>query len=128
MGFARFLVLPFLLATELMIIGALFSAVRLNTSLGITSSLILTSCALMGLITLKLDFDIAINLSEESISFKNLVNLERPRSSAEERRFLKSCRIIEVDVGGMFTITRQSFPSIVQDIILANLINLLLMY
>jgi hypothetical protein len=48
------------------------------------------------------------------------------REKAEMRSFLKSLRPITWKIGGTFTITQQSFLTVLGDVILQNVINLLL--
>lgn len=116
----------FLTATELMIIGALYTAFRLNMGLLLTVALI--AFAFSGLFTVKFDFTFATKITEMSISFKQISCLEQGKLNKENQRFLKSCRPIQIKIGNAFTVTRQNFPTIFQDIILANLVNLLVVY
>jgi len=129
-GISGRLLPAFITATELMIIGTLYISIRLNLdgSTGVWISLILGSVSVGGLMKLKTDFSFTARMTDRSINFKEMVNLEEARITPEDRRFLNSCIPIRVKVGGIFTITQQSFITIAQDVVLTNLINLLVLY
>jgi len=124
----KFLVPGFLTATEVMIIGSLYTAVRLNRTNGIYFSLLLGSLGVRGLLKIKMDLGFAMRMTELSINFKHLVRLEGARCTVEDRRFLDSCLPIRLKLGDTFTVSKNTYYTIVQDIIISNLVNLLVTY
>ena len=117
---------------EIFIIFALFTSIRLNTHGSTNGSLLALSFLSVGAITFyvfKRCLEFASKVTEASRDFSRIPFLqEGSRFLHEDKVFLASCRPLALKVGDTFIITKESFPTISQDIILTTLINLLITF
>ena len=117
---------------EMIIIFALFAAIRLNTHGATNEKLMALAFLSVGTITFfifKQGIEFASKVTDASRDFSRMQFLQECfRCEQEDKVFLASCKPLVIKVGETFTITKESFPTISQDIILANLVNLLLTF
>jgi len=120
------LVPVFVVGAELFILFSMFLVIRLNLALGFLLSAVGISLGINGFVFLKLALGFAAKVTSSSKAFSSTSYLTRKTHfSKEDRRFLISCRPLAFRVGSTFTISRETFPKISQDIILTKLMNLL---
>ena len=117
---------------ETVIIFALFSAIRLNTY-GSTHenlmALVFLSVGTICFFIFKRCIELAAKVMRVSRDFSRIPFLqEGSRFEHRDNVFLVSCRPLVLKVGDTFVITRDTFPTISQDIILTTLINLLITF
>jgi hypothetical protein len=112
-------------SAELLIVMSMFIVLRFHTDVGALSGI-------MGGITLfifKIAISKAVDVTESSEKFsKNALKFNNSRMSKAKVRYIKSCRPLEWRIGHVFTVTRDLFPRILNDIIISNVINLLLAF
>jgi len=108
-----------LLGVEIMIVTSFFVCVRNDTVIvRVTTA---TVCLTLTLVIRTL-FMLAYKLTEDSVTFlDNFMN-----SSEENKKYLQSCQQLHVDVGKLFRLTRNTFPSVMHEIIINATISLLL--
>ena len=122
-----------MVGTELIIIFALFLAIRLNADTQAQDKLIIAVSALsIGAISfynLKQGVEFSSKITESSREFSRIPVLGKGACfEPKDRLFFASCKPLVAKVGGTFIITRQSFLTISQDIILGSLVNLLITF
>ena len=125
--------LPALLfSAEMVIIFGLFLSIRFHThdaNEPIFSSLAAVSIGGLTLFILRRAFEVGVNLMETSQDFSRIPFLQKGCSfETKDRLVLASCKPLVLKVGEVFLITKETFPTILQDIILGNLINLLITF
>jgi hypothetical protein len=125
MEFFQFLLPFYLTGAELLSVAALYCAIRMHVSLGLFTVLALGT-GMTCFLTLKVALEFSAKVGESSREFSQTPFLpEGSLFTKEYRMFLKSCKPLDLRVGDSFPITKDTFPTISQDIILGNLINLL---
>ena len=73
--------------------------------------------------------EFASKVTGSSQDFSRIPFLQKGSELAhQDKVFLTSCKPLEIKVGATFIITKESFPTISQDIILGILVNLLMMF
>jgi hypothetical protein len=111
---------------ELLIVVALYSVIRLSSSLNALITLTLMAVGLVAGMVLKLGIDVAVRVTEKSETIRALAL--RKGFTKADIRFFRSCRPLKWKIGSTFTITRETFPHILNEIIIANVINLLVAF
>jgi len=116
----------FVAGAELFIIFSMFLVIRMNLALGFLFSAVGISLGINCFVFLKLSLQFSAKVTSSSKAFSTTPYVSRKTHfSKEDRRFLASCRPLALRVGSTFTISRETFPTISQDIILIKLMNLL---
>ena len=114
-------------AEALMIIG-FFIAIRMNTRLGLITVFALVLAGIT-LVCAKFLMEFAAELTDRSQEF---CKPRTPRPLSKEIKcYLSGCQPLKTSIGllgGTFTVTKETFPTVSQDVILGNLINLLVGY
>ena len=117
-------------ATEMLVILTFFLAIRLNAD-GNDKLLVAVSCLAVGAMSfynLKQGLEFASKVTESSRDFSQVPFLQKGYQLAhKDKVFLASCKPLETKVG-VFTITKESFPTISHEIILGNLVSLLVTF
>ena len=126
----HYLLPAILTASEMVILFSLFLAIRLNTYTDEQLFTVLAICiGGISFFTLKQALEYAAKVMESSQAFSKIPFLKRGcHFEIEDRLFLASCKPLVISVGGTFSITNDTFPTISQNIILVNLINLLITF
>jgi len=125
----RTLLPSYLIAGELIIISSLFLAIRLKISVGHIFTVAIVAMGIICFFILKLCLEFAAEVTETSMEFARIPYLyEMIPVTTKDKAFWRSCRPMVISVGATFTINRETFPNISQDIILNGLINLLLTF
>ena len=125
----RFILPASVTGAEVIIIFALFASLRLRETVG--PIIIMLTMTLGGIcfFVFKKALEFASRVTESSQDFSRTPFLkEGDKLNKYERVFLFSCKPLVLRVGETFVITKETFPTISQDIILGNLINLLLTF
>ena len=114
---------------QLLILASLFLVIRIGVSSGILFIILDVPLGIMCFICLKTGIEFASNVTElsQNCSWTPFLN-HRPDFTKKDRIFLKSCALLKFKVGETFTITKVSFPTMSQQIILGNLVNLLVLF
>jgi len=127
MGTFRTLLTGFITMDQILLIISLFLVIRMNISIhGVFVPFFLLGIGGMCYFALKVALDFAGKLMQLSEEFCHPSGLRG--FNKEEKCRLASCKPLRIVVGNTFTITRQTFSTISQDIVLANVINLLVGY
>ena len=114
---------------ELIIVFTLFASLRLHALVGTFIIMVVMAVGGICFIVFKEALEYASMVTESSRDFSRTPFLkEGDKLSQYERVFLFSCKPLVLRVGETFVITKETFPTISQDIILGNLINLLLTF
>ena len=115
---------------EMFIIFAFFAAIRLNTYANEKFlALVALSAGALGFFIFKQCIDLATKVTDSSRDFCRIPFLQKgSRFVREDKVFLASCQPLLMRIGHTFTIEKQSFPTISQDIILGTLVNLLITF
>jgi len=115
---------------EMVSIFALFTSIRFNITLGAFMVAIITFIGTICFIFIKLGIEYASNFTDASRDFGKLPCIVGPNTRLKkvDTIFRRSCRPLVTVVGSTFTITRNTFQSISQDVIFSGLINLLLTF
>jgi len=116
----------FMTTAELVCISGLYLAIRLNGVIGIFLAGVFFNFAAACFCIFKISLEFAAKVTTISEGFSKIHSRERPLTKLD-RCFLASCGKLKLKVGETFTITGDTFPTVSQDIILGNLINLLVM-
>jgi len=118
------LIVLLIVVAELTIIICLYNVIRTDYVLLAMFFLVVDGLVLFGL---KTAFDFGANLTDTSKNFLKLWSiLELPQ---EDRLMMAvASQPLRVIVGNTFKITRQTFPTVVQNIILDNVVTLLVTY
>ena len=125
----KVLVPAYITESEFLILAALFLAIRLGVSPGFIFILIDVPIGLACFSCLKFGIEFAATVTELSRSCSWTPFLKyRSNFTKEDRTFLKSCATLKFKVGETFTISRETFPTMSQQIILNNLVNLLVTF
>ena len=133
--FQPFLLLASVAGAEMVTICALFAAIRLNTH-GSTNEKFMALAFLSTRLFIcfyifKQCIEVASKVTDAFRNFSRipfLIQGSRFRFAYENKVFLASCKPLVLTVGEICTITKQSFPTISQDIILGSIVNLLLTF
>jgi len=113
---------------EYFVIFAMFLLIRINFTEPYLP-VITGSIGVICFVVLKLAIEYAARLADASAEFgKPRFSVKGTKLSKYDRAFLRSCRPLLVKVGKTFKISRDTFPTISQDIIMSGLINLLLTF
>jgi hypothetical protein len=75
---------------------------------------------------LKIGIQFAVSQTESSEKIHKLSLNER--MSKKDRVFFLSCQPLKSKIGNFFTLTRETFPAIMDKIIISNLINLIVQF
>jgi hypothetical protein len=128
----KFVIPVYLVNAELLIISSLFQVIRL---LSLGGPLVTGAPLLIALATVTVFrscLEIAVRLTNLSVNFSCLPfsqrNVKEGLVSREERRFFKSCKSLSVRIGGTFTVTRETFPTVAQHILINYLVTLLISF
>jgi len=118
------LLLPsFMTAAEFLVIFTLYTGIRTNSILLRIMALIISG---IGYFVLKTAFEfgaVITDSSREFLKFSNALNLRK-----EDRLLISSSQPLTFTIGNTFTISKQTFPTISQDIILTGVVNVLVTY
>jgi hypothetical protein len=129
MDFYTFLLPAYITGSELLTVASLFFAIRLNAVLGLHFTVIMFLVGIITFIILKVALEFSAKVGELSVGFSRNPFLPEGRQfTREDKSFLKSCKPLKLRVGSSFSIVKDTFPTISQDIILGNLINLLITF
>jgi len=123
------IILPaYVTGAEYFVVFAMFQAIRMNSAELYMPTMSLT-IGVLCFVILKLALESGAKLTEASRDFGKppYVNGQE-KLSKMDTAFLCSCRPLILTVGHTFRISRDTFPTISQDIILSGLINLLLTF
>ena len=123
-----FLLPAYITAAELVIIVTMFLVIRLNVSAGQFMTVLSLSVGIVTVLCLRFGIDFASKLYDFSRNFSTTPFEDVKRFTKYDRCMLASCRPLQLKVGETFKITRNTFPTISQDIILGSLVNLLLTF
>jgi len=124
------ILLPALLtATEVFTVFAFFTSIRFNFTLGPLMPLVILPVGIICFFLLKVCFECGARLRDASRDISKLPYLvPTTRLMKTETVFLRSCKPITIVVGSTVTVTRNTFLTVSQDIVLMGLINLLLTF
>ncbi len=111
---------------EFLIVVTFYSVIRLSSSFNAFITLTLMAVGLVAGMVLKLGIDVAVRVTEKSETIRALAL--RKGFTKADIRFFRSCRPLKWKIGSTFTITRETFPHILNEIIIANVINLLVAF
>ena len=114
---------------EVIILFTLFVSIRLNIL--VEPIIVLTTISIGGIcfFVFKKTFDFASRITEACREFSQPPFLQRGNHfEKQDRLFLLSCKPLEIKIGAPIVITKNTFPTISQDVILGNLFNLLLIF
>ena len=95
-----------------------------------TDPITLIAASLLGLfivILLKIAIDSAAEITTNSKSLQNL-QAYSTRFRKIDRVFFKSCYPLSIRIGGCFSLHPNTFPRIVNDVVISNVINLLVAF
>jgi len=115
----------FIVLAEVLVILSLYITIRMNISGGFLVALVVAMGGACYFV-LKAVIKFSARLSEVSREFckpGGLRNLNKKHKS-----LIASCKPLSFAIGSTCTVTRQTFPTITQDIILSNLVNMLVSY
>jgi len=121
------IMLPLITLEEVFVVVTLYTSIRMEVKGGFLTLIILGLSA-NNYSALKTICEASVAMTEASAGFSKLIKKigSGSRLGKEDRLMLAACRPIKTVVGSMFTISRETLPTITQDIILGNVINLLL--
>ena len=126
------LVTATLAGTEFVIIFAFLAAIRLNTYGAANDKFIafvFLSVGAMFFFLFKQSIEFASKVTDTSRDFSRIPFLEEgSHFEHKDEVFLASCKPLVIRVGETFTFTKNSFPTISQDVILGTLVNLLITF
>jgi len=125
----KYLLPGYVVTAELVIIATLFVSIKLinNSGIELILSFVGTGIAITALSCVKAAMDYAWSTTKLSQKLSRIGRI-RKNLTKEDKLFLISCRPLKIKVGNTFTITNQTLPTIVQDIVMGSLINLLLAF
>jgi len=124
-GIFRNIIAIWLVTAEALIIIGFFITIRMNTRLGLITVFALVLAGIT-FFCFKFLTDFATNLMDRSLEF---CKPKTPRPLSKEIKYcLSGCQPLKTPVGGTFTVTKETFPTVSQQVILDNLINLLVAY
>ena len=116
-------------AEALTIIG-LYSTIRLGRFLGPFLLIDLIIVDVLCILVIQIVMKYACKMTDYSTVFSKYSTMctEEPggRLTVEEKKFFKSCRPLRWKLSDCFTVTRNSFPNIIDQIIIQSVINLLI--
>jgi len=112
---------------ELVDIFGLFATIRFITTDAQDLSIITLIFVLIVFALLKVGLQFASGVTISSERFAR-TQINGFRFRKEDQLFLKSCKPLAIRIGGTFTVTDETFPTISQYIIMNNVINLLLLF
>ncbi len=121
----RTLLTGFLVMIQVIIVLSLVLSIRMNINAGFVVPIVLFVGG-VGYTILKLVLEYQGNLTRLSKEFRQPAGLRG--FNKEDKCRLASCRPWRIVIGNTFTITRQTFATISQDIILGNVVNILVAY
>jgi len=120
----------YIACAEAIIISTVFLVIRLHQVSGWLVTLFCLFDGILCFFAFKATLQFSARVRDSSIEFARLpyVKRARDRLSKSDKLFLASCKPLELRVSSTFTVTRESFPTISQYIILASIINLLVIF
>jgi len=114
--------------SELTIVTSLFMFIRLKST-GLIFSVVIVSISTVTFFIFKLALEGASSLTDASQDFAKPPNLDGSiKFTKFDLQFLRSCRPLILTVGSTFKISKDTFPTISQNVILNGAINLLLTF
>jgi len=117
----------FLSCGELFAITSIYATIRLRASLDLFFIVNIIFADLVCLMALEIILRFMCQITEHSEVFSKQHNLAHGLSlTKEEQRFMESCRPLKWKVG-IITITRNTFPTIFNNIVIQSVINLLIL-
>jgi hypothetical protein len=125
----KFVLPAFIAGAEMVIIGTLFIAIRLHAYeepfFTLSAFGIATACFFIH----KKSIEFAAKITEASQDFSRIPFMEKGcQLGHKDRLFLSSCKPLVLRVGSTFTITKDTFPTISNDVIMGTLINCLITF
>jgi len=115
------------IGAEFMIIMAMFACIRLGFSKQIILAILAFAIAVILFCVLMFALVLSSGITKGSAGYVDeLVNAAT--STKANKRFLISCPPLELRIGSTFTVTQQTFPTILQDVLIGNIINLLVTF
>ena len=124
----QFLVPLFLAGGELVVILSFFLAIRLSSTEPFIT-MVMLSIGVAGLVFIERALDFAAKFTESSRQFSRIPFLRKGcHFRKRDKVFLASISPLVIRVANTFTITKATFPTILQDIILVNLMHLLITF
>jgi len=113
-------------AAELVVTSSIFSSIKMTNSTFFAIPLLAVGLICFSILKVALEFASKVTTNSRDFSRTPYPAGGRPiMLSQEEKVFLQSCKPLLLRVGDTFTITEETFPTISQDIIMTNVINLL---
>jgi len=124
------IILPtWVVGAEAIVVFALFLAIRCSISLGSLLTFMLVFMGVICFVTLKVIFKFAGKLTDDSRIFENPLYLSLNYGiSKTELAFWRPCKPLAFVVGSTINVTRNTFPTVSQDIILVGITNLLVTF
>jgi len=121
-------VLPTIIpAAEALIIATSYNTIRLFRKSDPSQTVAIAAIGLIAVLILNLALQYAVNVTEASKAFLKAGCGNHERHSYV-KKYLNSCPPIIWNIDGKYKLNRETFPRILDEIILAVLINLLLVF
>ncbi len=109
-------------------VSLLFVGIKFSQELNTFIQFLLTCMGILIIWTLKTFFHLANVVTENSVEYKLSYFRSNLHLSRYDIRFLKSCPIIQPKVLGLFTMSTESFKTLVGNLIIKSTIDLLLTF
>jgi len=122
-------VLPAIIpAAEILVIATCFTVIRLLPSFDLGMLFTVVIVGALTLLILNLAITFAVNVTEASKGFLEIGRRVDVKSPKYLQLYLDSCQPLTWPIGHTFILNRETFPRIVDGIILNILINLLILF
>jgi len=110
----------------IIVISTFFLVLRLHANLGTLISSVLFLIGILVSISLQVIYKLVYNLTSDSSIFPNsFIRSNSMFRTHEDRLFFRSCRKFRLNIGNFFMVARNTFPTVMHEVILSAVINLL---
>ena len=113
---------------EFVLITAVYSLIRFDNARSPFLSLVLLSVCCMSFIVLKSSLQYPFRVTECSREYSKLGFNYNRKASKLDKLYFECCSPFSWKIGNTFTVSQDTIPRIINDIIVSNVINLLIAY
>lgn len=116
---------PFAVSTgSSLIITSTFSLIRFRSDMNVPLSILLGLVAIATFIFLRMGLELGAGITELSSQFRK--SLEKTAKAGDgDVRFLRAASTLRLKIGGIFPLTSRTFASIMNDLVITAVVNLL---
>jgi len=122
-------ILPTILpGAEALMIATAYTIIRLHRKLDVSLVLGLTLLGIISIVIQGISIKLAVRVTEISKTFVDVVRRIEIKYQKHDQLYINSCRPLRWTIGGTLTLKKETFPQIVDVIIINILINLLVTF